>query len=109
MNWSRCLLSLRSILVSSSLVASQANVFCVILSGVCGVEGPRCPHRERGSISRHINDASLLFVDGKRFYAMEIKIIRAGDTDLETLALSQNKRFWHVFDAPMNVPKKKVG
>ena len=73
--------------------------FCVILSGVRGVEGPRCPHRERGAISRHINDASLLFVDGKRFYAMKIKSIPAEDTDLEALALSQNKRFWHLFDA----------
>ena len=38
---------------------------------------------------------------------MEIKIIRAGDTDLETLALSQNKRFWHVLDAAYERAEKE--
>ena len=42
--------------------------------------------------------ASLLFVCGNRFYAMKIKRIRSDETDLETLALSQNKRFWRMFD-----------
>ncbi|HSU90610.1 MAG TPA: hypothetical protein VLI44_04120 [Sporolactobacillaceae bacterium] len=30
---------------------------------------------------------------------MKIKSILAEDTDLETLALSQNKRFWRTFDS----------
>jgi hypothetical protein len=38
---------------------------------------------------------------------MKIKSIRAEDTDLETLALSQNKRFWRMFDTAYQRAEKE--